>query len=340
MFGGGLDVFKKYFIPRFIQYITVVFIGITLVFIIPRLLPSDPVEHQLNRMTAQGQYLDPEAIDEIRETLQELYGLKGGLFEQYVSYWKRLFTGDLGPSFTQFPTPVIDLIRTSLPWTVGLLFTSLMISWIIGTVLGGLRVSFPNSRIARFIEIVAVGMRPIPYYIMALLLLILLAFVFPIFPMAGGYSIGARIGFNARFLKDLVRHAFLPVLSMVVLEVGGWFLQMRNVASNIVEEDFVVYAEASGLSKIKIIFYYIMRNAIIPQITGLALNLGFIFGGALITEIVFSYPGMGNLLYSAILAGDYNLIMGINIFSIIGVSTAMLIIDLLYPLLDPRVRYQ
>lgn len=200
--------------------------------------------------------------------------------------------------------------------------------------------SFPNSKLVRLIELFAMGVRPIPYYIMALVLLILLAFLFPIFPMAGGYSMGAKIGFNLRFFSDLLRHAFLPIMSMVLLEIGGWFLQMRNVASNIVEEDYVVYAEASGLPKAKIVFFYIMRNAIIPQLTGLALNLGFIFGGALITEIVFSYPGIGYLLYSAILAGDYNLIMGINIFSIVGVSTAMLLIDLVYPLLDPRVRYQ
>lgn len=331
---------KKYYIPRFVQYLSVLFIGMTLVFIIPRLLPSNPVEHQLNRMTAQGQYLDPAAIEDIRETLQELYGLKGGIFEQYVSYWKRLFTGDLGPSFTQFPTPVIDLIKMSMPWTTGLLLVSLTLSWIIGTVLGGVRVSFPKSRVAKLIEVFAIGVRPIPYYIMALVLLILFSFLLPIFPMAGGYSVGARIGFNPKFIVDLLRHAFLPIMSMVILEVGGWFLQMRNVASNIIEEDFVVYAEALGLPKVKIVFLYIMRNAIIPQITGLALNIGFIFGGALITEIVFSYPGMGNLLYSAILAGDYNLIMGVNIFSIVGVSTAMLIIDLIYPLLDPRVRYQ
>lgn len=333
-------VFKKYFIPRFIQYITVLFIGITLVFIIPRLLPSDPVEHQLNRMTAQGQYLDPAAVEEMRETLQELYGLKGGLFQQYITYWKRLFTGNLGPSFTQFPTPVIELIKISLPWTLGLLLVSLMLSWLIGTMLGGIKVSFPNSLLTKIIEVLAMGMRPIPYYIMALVLLIIFAFIFPVFPMAGGYSMGAKIGFNIEFIFDLFRHAFLPILSMVALEIGGWFLQMRNVASNVVEEDYVVYAEASGLPKLKIIFRYIMRNAIIPQITGLALNLGFIFGGALITEIVFSYPGIGTLLYSAILAGDYNLILGINIFSIVGVSTAMLIIDLIYPLLDPRVRYQ
>ena len=333
-------VFKKYFIPRFVQYITVLFIGITLVFIIPRLLPSDPVEHQLNRMTAQGQYLDPAAVEEMRETLQELYGLKGGLFQQYINYWKRLFTGNLGPSFTQFPTPVVELIKISLPWTLGLLLVSLMLSWLIGTMLGGIKVSFPNSILTKLMEVLAMGMRPIPYYIMALVLLIIFAFIFPVFPMAGGYSMGAKVGFNLRFILDLFRHAFLPIMSMVVLEIGGWFLQMRNVASNVVEEDYVVYAEASGLPKLKIIFRYIMRNAIIPQITGLALNLGFIFGGALITEIVFSYPGIGTLLYSAILAGDYNLILGINIFSIVGVSTAMLIIDLIYPLLDPRVRYQ
>jgi peptide/nickel transport system permease protein len=333
-------VFKKYFIPRFIQYITVLFIGITLVFIIPRLLPSDPVEHQLNRMTAQGQYLDPAAVEEMRETLQELYGLKGGLFQQYITYWKRLFTGNLGPSFTQFPTPVLELIKISLPWTFGLLLVSLILSWLIGTMLGGIKVSFPNSFLPKIMEVLAMGMRPIPYYIMALVLLIIFAFIFPVFPMAGGYSMGSKVGFNFRFILDLFRHAFLPILSMVLLEIGGWFLQMRNVASNVVEEDYVVYAEASGLPKLKIILRYIMRNAIIPQITGLALNLGFIFGGALITEIVFSYPGIGTLLYSAILAGDYNLILGINIFSIVGVSTAMLIIDLTYPLLDPRVRYQ
>lgn len=333
-------MFRKYLIPRFLQYLTVLLVGITLVFIIPRLLPSDPVEHQLNRMTAQGQYLDPAAVEEMRETLQELYGLKGSLLQQYLVYWKRLFTGNLGPSFTQFPTPVLALIKTSLPWTVGLLFVSLMLSWLIGTLLGGIRVSFHKARAARLLEVLAMGIRPIPYYIMALVLLICFAFVLPVFPMAGGYSMGAKIGFNLKFILDLLRHAFLPVMSMVVLEIGGWFIQMRNVASNVVEEDYVVYAEALGLPKLKIIFSYIMRNALIPQITGLALNFGFIFGGALITEIVFSYPGIGTLLYSAILAGDYNLIMGINIFSIVGVSTAMLIIDLIYPLLDPRVRYQ
>lgn len=331
---------KKYFLPRLIQYIVVLFIGVTMVFIIPRLMPSDPVENQLSQITSQGQYLDPDAVEDIRKTLEELYGLKGSVIQQYFSYWKRLFTGNLGPSFLQFPTPVIELIMRSLPWTVGLVFTSIMLSWIIGTILGGLVVSFPDSKWSNVIESFAMGVRPIPYYIMALVLVILFSYIFPIFPMAGGYSMGATIGFNLSFILDLIKHAFLPVLSMLILGIGTWFLQMRNVASNIVQEDYVVYAEISGLPKLKIVFFYIMRNAIMPQITGLALNLGFIFGGALITEIVFSYPGIGTLLYTAINAGDYNLIMGITMFSIIGVSTAMLLIDLFYPLVDPRVRYQ
>ncbi|MFP4017507.1 MAG: ABC transporter permease, partial [Halanaerobiales bacterium] len=199
---------------------------------------------------------------------------------------------------------------------------------------------YPDSFFTKLIEFFAMGVRPIPYYIMALSLVIIFSYFLPIFPMAGGYSMGSNMGFRLDFIFDLFKHAFLPILSLVLVGIGNWYLQMRNVASNVVEEDYVIYAEAAGLPKKKIIISYIMRNAIMPQVTGLALNLGFIFGGALITEIVFSYPGIGTLLYTAINAGDYNLIMGITIFSIVGVSTAMLLIDLIYPLIDPRVRYE
>lgn len=331
---------KRYVLPRFVQYLVVLLVGINMIFFIPRFMPSDPVEKRLNQMTAQGQYLDPAAIEGLRESLAEMYGLEGTMFEQYTAYWKRLFSGDLGPSFSQFPTPVIDLLKASLPWTIGLLLVNLLLSWLIGTVLGAVTAFYPNSKITKAIEIFAMGIRPIPYYIMALALVIVFAFIYPIFPMAGGYSMGTRVGFNMRFIRDLIRHSFLPLMSLVILGIGGWFLQMRNVASNVVEEGYVEYAEASGLSKFKIIFSYVMPNAIMPQLTGLAINIGFIFGGALITEMVFSYPGIGNLLYNAIMAEDYNLIMGINIFSIVSVSTAMFLVDMIYPLLDPRIRYE
>ena len=196
-----------------------------------------------------GTVFDPAAVEEMRETLQELYGLKGGLLEQYLIYWKRLFTGNLGPSFTQFPT-LLSSYKDPLPWTAGLLLVSLLLSWLMGRFLGN-KGEFPNSIVAKIIEFFAMGIRPIPYYIMALVLLILFAFVFPVFPMTGGYSMGAEIGFNLKFILDLLRHAFLPIMSMVVLEIGGWFIQMRNVASNVIEEDYVVYAEALGLPKIK-----------------------------------------------------------------------------------------
>ncbi len=334
-----MPFFKRYLLPRILQFLVVIFIGATVVFFVPRLTPSDPIESHLEQLTSQGQYLDPAAVTALRSSLKELYGLEGTIWQQYLSFWRRLLVGDFGPSFSQFPTPVMTLIRLSLPWTAGLLLFSTLFSWIVGTVLGGLAGSFSSTGWAKALEVVAMTIRPIPYYIMALFMVILLAYVFPVFPMAGGYTVGARASWSWRFVVDLVHHGFLPALSLVIIGVGGWFLQMRSVTSNIVGEDYVVYAEAAGLPKTKIVNQYVMRNAILPQITGLALSLGMIFGGALITETVFSYPGIGTLLYSAAIGGDYNLIMGITLLSIVAVALAVLIIDLLYPLFDPRVRY-
>lgn len=335
-----MSFYRSYLIPRIIQFLVVILVGTTTVFILPRLAPTDPIEAHLARLSGQGGFRDPAALEAIRSTLRELYGLEGSMLQQYGIFWRRLLSGDFGPSFSQFPTPVMRLIGQSLPWTTGLLLVSTLIAWIIGSILGGLAAAFPKARWGGVVEAFAMGVRPIPYYIMALFTVILLSHVFRLFPMAGGYAAGTRVGFNLAFMLDVVRHAFLPALSMVILGVGVWFLQMRSVASGVVGEDYVVYAETSGLPKGKIIFQYIMRNAILPQITGLGLSLGMIFGGALITEIVFSYPGIGTLLYSAINNSDYNLVMGITLLSIVAVATAVLIIDLIYPFFDPRVRYQ
>ncbi|MFW6034722.1 MAG: ABC transporter permease [Halothermotrichaceae bacterium] len=333
-------MFKKFVLPRLLQYIAVLVIGITVVFIIPRLLPADPVQSQLSQMTSRGQYMDPAALSDIKGTLKELYGLEGGMFEQYVSYIRRLFQGDFGPSFLRYPTPVWELITNSLPWTVGLMGTTMIITWIIGTILGGISAYYSESRVARIIEFCAMFFRPIPAYISALLFLILFTYVFPIFPMAGGYGQGHTVGFNLPFILDVLRHSVLPLLSLVVVWIGHWYIQMRNTATNIVEEGFVTHAELSGLSKVKIIFKYIIRVGMTPLVTGFGLSLGWVFGGALITEIVFAYPGIGTLLYEAIQNGDYNLIIGINIFSIFAVATAMLLVDFIYPFLDPRIRYE
>ncbi|MGB9857800.1 MAG: ABC transporter permease [Dictyoglomaceae bacterium] len=335
-----MSFIKRYLIPRLISYFVVIFVGITIVFIIPRLSPIDPIQQVINIITIQGTYLEPEAVEKLTNTLKELYGLKGTLWEQYLKFWKRLLKGDFGPSFFRFPVPVSKLIGDSLPWTLGLLSLSTILSWIIGNVLGGLCGFFYQKRWARFLENIAMVIRPIPYYILALILLIIFGYILKLLPLGGGYSVGLTPSFSWKFIKDIFKYAFLPLLSMVILGTSVWLQTMRLIVQNILREDFVVYAKAGGLKKNTIAFRYVIRNAMLPQITGLALSMGQIFSGALITEIVFSYPGMGTLLYNAIVTGDYNLIMGITTISILGISTFILIIDLLYPLFDPRVRYK
>jgi len=335
-----MSFIKGYLMPRLISYLFVIFVGITIVFIIPRLSPIDPVQQVINRITIQGTYLDPQAVEMLTNTLKELYGLKGNLWEQYLNFWKRLLKGDFGPSFFRFPVPVSKLIGDSLPWTIGLLSLSTILSWIIGNILGGLCGFFYQKRWARFLENIAMVIRPIPYYIFALILLVFFGYILKILPLGGGFSVGLTPSFNWRFIKDIFKYAFLPLLSMVILGSSVWLQTMRLIVQNILREDFVIYAKAGGLNKSTIAFKYVIKNAMLPQITGLALSMGQIFSGALITEIVFSYPGMGTLLYNAIVTGDYNLIMGITTLSILGISTFILIIDLLYPLFDPRVRYK
>jgi len=336
----ALNFVKRYLIPRLIQYFLVIFLGITIVFIIPRLSPSDPVLETIAALQSRGASLDPSAVESMIEDLKELYGLKGSMFGQYISFWKRVFTGDFGVSFFQFPTPVIELISQALPWTVVLLLLSTILNWVIGNVVGGMVGYFSRKRWAKVLDGITMVIRPIPYYILALLLLILFAYVFKLFPIGGGTAIGRKAAFNIDFIRDVLRHVFLPALSMIILGGAVNYQTMRLIVQTTKDEDFVKYAQMGGLKENIIVLRYVIRNAILPQITNLALSLGGILSGALITEIVFSYPGMGTLLYHAIVSGDYNLIIGILSISILALATSVLIIDLLYPLFDPRIRYR
>jgi peptide/nickel transport system permease protein len=250
-----------------------------------------------------------------------------------------LFRGDFGVSFFQFPTPVSKLVGTALPWTAGLLLTTTLLSWTIGNIVGGLAGYFARKRWSKALDTVAMIVRPLPYYIFAFALLLLLAYVVRWFPVAGGTDIGRQVAFNWPFIKDVLRHSFLPALSLVILGGAANFQIMKLIVQNVNAEDFVQYAKLGGINEGRIVSKYVIRNAMLPQITNLALSLGQIFSGALITEIVFSYPGLGTLLYNAIVTGDYNLIMGITLLSIVAITTAILVIDLLYPLFDPRIRY-
>jgi peptide/nickel transport system permease protein len=330
---------KRYLIPRLIQYVLVIWLGITVVFLIPRITPNDPVMAMVGVIRARGSTLEPGAMNGIIRDLTEMYGLNGSWLDQYWAFWGRLFRGDFGVSFFQFPTRVNQLIITALPWTLGLLLTTTAISWILGNILGGLAGYYSRKGWSRTLDAIAMVIRPLPYYIFAFALLLLLAYVVRWFPITGGASLGARPTFTWVFIKDVIWHSALPALSLSILGGAVTFQTMKLIVQNVNAENFVQYAKLGGVTEDRIVSKYIIRNALLPQITGLALSLGQIFSGALITEIVYGYPGLGGLLYRAIVNGDYNLIMGITLLSIVGLTTAILVVDLTYPLFDPRVRY-
>lgn len=329
--------YNAYLLKRIGLFVLVVFIGINIIYIVTHATPIDPVEASLGQMTAFGNS-SPEAVDMLRESLRELYGLEGGAWEQYVTFWARLIRADFGPSLSAFPTPVSVLIGRAIPWTLGLLLSATLISWVIGNLLGGLAGYYRNSRVLRFAGIISMGFQPVPYYIVAFVLLIIFGYVWPVLPISGGYQINLMQSFSPAFILSVLKHSVLPALSLVLVGVGGWFMGMRSLVSNIVTEDYVIYAELGGVDHNRIINSYVMRNAIMPQFTGLALSLGAIFNGAIITEYVYGYPGLGTLLVDAVENGDFSLVLGVTSVSIIAVSFAVLVIDLAYPLIDPRVR--
>ena len=322
---------------RLAQFVLVVFIGINLTYVITHATPIDPVEQSISAVTSYGNTA-PGAIEQMRTSLRELYGLGGTPIEQYLVFWKRILCADFGPSMSAFPTPVSSLIGRALPWTAGLLAVSTIVAWGLGNLLGGLAGYYRDSRGLKLMGVIAMGLHPMPYYILALLLLIVFGFLWPVLPISGGSTMNLPQTLTVDFVVSVLQHAILPALSLILIGVGGWFLGMRSLVSNIVTEDYVVYAELAGVKPRRILASYVMRNALVPQVTGLAISLGGIFNGAVITEKVFGYPGVGALLVDAVYAGDYGLVLGVTTISILGVSTGVLAIDLLYPLLDPRIK--
>ena len=329
--------YAQYFLRRLGQFVLVVFIGINISFVITHATPIDPVEQTISATTAFGS-TSPEAIAMMRQALRELYGLQGSVWQQYLVFWKRMVVLDFGPSLSAFPTPVSELIWRALPWTAGLLFVATTITWVLGNLLGGMAGYLRDNRALRFAGVLVMGFHPIPYYIVAFVLLIVFGYLWPILPITGGAKMNMERGFNLSFALSILQHSVLPVVSLVMVGLGGWFMGMRSLVSNIVSEDYVVYAELGGVARGRILRSYVMRNALVPQVTGLAMSLGGIFNGAIITEQVFGYPGIGSLLVDAVHAGDYSLVLGLTSVSIVAVSAAVLLIDMLYPILDPRIK--
>jgi peptide/nickel transport system permease protein len=332
-----MKAYLLFALKRFIQLLAVVVFGCSIAFLIAHLSPISPVDQIIMQVTGRSAS-SPEAINALRATLTELFGLNVPLWQQYLHFLSRLLAFDFGPALIAFPTPAINLVMLALPWTVGLLTVAVTITWILGNIAGGLAGYFQNSRLLKAFGIVAIGIQPIPYYIVAFLLVIIFGFVWPVLPISGGFAMNVTQGWTWQFALSVIHYSILPASALVIVGIGTWFLGMRALVSNIVTEDYVTYAELAGVRQGRIVGSYVVRNALVPQLTALAMALGGIFSGTVITEQVFTYPGLGSLLVRAVNGGDSGVVLAISCIAIMSVAGAIFIIDLVHPLIDPRVR--
>ena len=322
----------KYLLQRILFYAVTAWAAITINFLIPRLMPGDPLQAVITRF--QGQ-LDTSAI----ASLEALFGLDEdrSLWQQYTDYWGQLLKGDLGLSFTFFPTPVGEVISQSLPWTLVLVGVTTLISFVLGTGLG-IHSGWRRGSWTDGLLPVTTFVSSIPYFWLGLILIAVFAVKWPIFPAAGGYDTSLVPAFDVPFVSSALYHGFLPAVTIILSAVAGWILGMRNMMVTVASEDYVMVAQAKGLSERRVMFSYAARNAILPSISGFALSLGFVVGGTLLVEMVFSYPGIGFQLFQAVGARDYPLMQGVFLIITLSVLAANLLADLVYMLLDPRTR--
>ncbi|MCZ7437661.1 ABC transporter permease [Micromonospora sp. WMMC241] len=322
----------RFLLQRVAFYLFTAWAAITLNFFIPRIVPGDPVQSLISRN--QGR-ISADAI----ASLRVLFGLDSdrNLWEQYVAYWGQLLHGDLGLSFTFFPAPVSEVIGSSLPWTVGLVGVTTIVSFLLGTALG----VGAGWRRGSWID----GLLPattflssIPYFWLGLVAIALFAGPGSFFPSSGGYEPGLVPAFDAYFIPSALQHSILPAATILVSSMSGWILSMRNMMVTVASEDYITVAHAKGLSERRVALSYAARNALLPNVSGFALSLGFIVGGTLLVEIVFSYPGLGFQLFQAVGSKDYPLMQGIFLIITISVLVANLLADVAYLLLDPRTR--
>ena len=328
-----------YLLQRIGQFVVVLWGAATLIFFLPRFAPGNPIRERLMSALTQGG-LQQEGIEQMVQSYNEQFGLNQPLWLQYVQYLSNLVRFNLGQSITAYPSQVLTLIAASLPWTIGLLLTATLISFTLGTLLGAL-IAWPRSpRFFKYLLGPMMALSAIPYYLLGLVLVYFLGIIVPMFPLSGGYAIGAIPRLSLPFIVDIIHHSLLPALSIVLSAVGFWSLAMRSMMITTKGEDFMNFAEAKGLRDGRIFLHYGVRNAILPQVTAFALSLGQVVSGSVIVEVVFAYPGIGSLLYRAISGLDYFVIYGVVFITILAIGLATLLIDLAYPLLDPRISYR
>jgi peptide/nickel transport system permease protein len=327
-----------YVLRRIGVFFVIVWVAATINFIIPRLSDANPVRERLLQAVATGG-VGTTSMEEVVKSYEAKFGLDQPLWEQYLRYMWDMIRFDFGYSITRFPTTVMEMITRALPWTIVLVTVATLMAFAIGSLFGAL-LAWPRA--PKFIHALApplLTLSSIPYYLLGLVLIYFFAFSWQWLPLGGGYSIGSSPGWNLDFIKDAVRHSILPALSIVLASIGFWALAMRGMMVTVQGEDYVTLAEAKGLKPRRIFFRYALRNAILPQTTALAISLGHVVSGAVLVEVVFSYPGVGNLLYQSIRTFDYTVIYGITFMVIVAIGVATLILDLMLPILDPRITY-
>lgn len=328
----------RYLAGRILTFFIVVWVAATVNFIVPRLAPGDPIGAILQTLEAQGQAIENSA--DIIEAYRVKFGLDDSLWEQYFRYLRNLLTLEMGYSLTYFPARVIEIIARALPWTAGLLVTATMISFTLAIVLGALFVWQGTPRWVKAFTWVLIVLGAIPYYLLAIVLIFFLSFTLNLFPIGGTAEIGTLTAdFSLRKVLDVIYHSTLPALSIILAATGGRAMGMRGMMVTVLGEDYLLLAEAKGLRERHVFLRYAVRNAFLPQITGLAISLGHVVSGAMLVEVLFSYPGMGYVLVQAIRSADYTIVQGITFILVVSVAVAVLIIDLVNPKLDPRITY-
>jgi peptide/nickel transport system permease protein len=320
----------RYLARKLFIYLVTFFVAVTIDWAIPRFMPGDPIERLLSRMQAQ-----PSASEALTGYYTKAFGFDVPLWKQYLNFWAALFHGDLGLSIANFPTSVSELILGALPYTLALLVPAILLSFWAGNKVGAIaarRKALDNS-------VLPVGyvLTATPQMWLGMVLVWVFASTLAILPVSGAYDLGLQPAWSLEFAWSFLQHWILPFSALFFVAFGGWAIGMRNMIIYELEADYSTYLAALG-APTRLVRRYAYRNALLPQITGLALALGAVVAGAIVVEIVFSYPGLGTLTLSAIQNRDYFLIQGIFLFLIVGVLIANLIIDVAYVFIDPRTR--
>lgn len=328
-----------YVIRRFAVYVLTLWAAITATFFFFRLIPGNPIDAYIQNLQ-QNYVYNERASAEVVEHYKEVFGLEGNLLEQYGRYLYQLVVAqDLGPSLISYPDPAQVVIARALPWTIGLLVLSTLIAWVLGVALGAYVGWRRDKKTSEFITYVGVATANIPFYFIGLIMLFVLAYRYGWFPAGYAYDSELDVGLSWDFVASVIYHGTLPAASIVLVGILANMLGMRQQMITVLGEDYLTFAQAKGLRPWRVLRRYAMPNCYLPQITGLLISFGFIFNGNILLEQLFNYPGIGRLLISAINQLDFNTVLGITNLSIFVVVTAVFVVDLILPILDPRIKY-